>query len=165
MRTGRAATVSACALLGVAAGLGAYTFLYARGWSYLTDDPRACANCHVMNEQFDGWRKASHRSVAVCNDCHVPAPLAGKYATKAWNGFWHSYYFTTQTFREPIAASSRSRRIAEANCRRCHASVVRAMGTPSHAGAAQVSCIRCHGSVGHMELWATSVSDGEVRHE
>ena len=49
-----------------------YTFAYARGWAYMTDDPRACANCHVMNEQYDGWIKSSHRSVAVCNDCHVP---------------------------------------------------------------------------------------------
>jgi nitrate/TMAO reductase-like tetraheme cytochrome c subunit len=41
--------------LGVAVGVGVYTFAYARGWSYLTDDPAACANCHVMREQFDGW--------------------------------------------------------------------------------------------------------------
>ena len=60
-------------VLGAALGLGSYTFVYARGWSYMTDDPRACANCHVMNEQYDGWIKSSHRSVAVCNDCHVPA--------------------------------------------------------------------------------------------
>ena len=90
--------------LGVALGLGSYTFAYARGWAYMTNDPQACANCHVMNEQYDGWMKSSHRSVAVCNDCHVPDSLVGKYVTKATNGFWHSYYFTSGTFPKPIRA-------------------------------------------------------------
>ena len=85
-------------VLGAALGLGAYTFAYARGWAYMTDDPRACANCHVMNEQYDGWIKSSHRSVAVCNDCHVPHRFVAKYATKASNGFWHSFHFTTGTY-------------------------------------------------------------------
>src|SRR5688572_27117399 len=44
-------------VLAAALGLGSYTFAYARGWAYMTDDPRACANCHVMNEQYDGWIK------------------------------------------------------------------------------------------------------------
>jgi len=154
-----AAFVVTAALLGVASGLGLYTFVYAKGHAYLTDEPAACANCHVMNEQYDGWLKASHRSVAGCNDCHVPANLVGKYWTKSRNGFWHSYYFTTQTFHEPIRATPTSRRIAEANCRRCHDPVVQAMGTPSHAGDDSLSCIRCHGSVGHLELSATNVAD------
>jgi len=154
-----AAFVVTAALLGVASGLGLYTFVYAKGHAYLTDDPAACANCHVMNEQYDGWLKGSHRSVAGCNDCHVPANFVGKYWTKTRNGFWHSYYFTTQTFHEPIRATPTSRRIAEANCRRCHAPVVEAMGTPSHAGGDSLSCIRCHGSVGHLELSATNVAD------
>jgi hypothetical protein len=25
-----------------------YTFVYAKGYSYLTNDPGACANCHIM---------------------------------------------------------------------------------------------------------------------
>lgn len=147
------------ALAGVAAGLGTYTFVYAKGYSYITNDPAACANCHVMNDQHDGWSKSSHRAVAVCNDCHVPSGWLGKYKTKAENGFWHSYYFTTQTFEEPIRATPRSRAIVEANCRRCHDAIVQAMGTPAHAGSPEISCIRCHGSVGHVELYATNVAD------
>jgi len=159
MRAGAtSAVVAAAALVGVAAGLGLYTFVYAKGYSYITNDPAACANCHVMNEPYDGWLKASHRSVAVCNDCHVPPDLIGKYWTKARNGFWHSYYFTSQTFAEPIRATPTSRSVAEANCRRCHGPIVQAMGTPSHAGSDPVSCIRCHGSVGHVELFATNVA-------
>ena len=156
MKASHASIVIATSLLGVVLGLGAYTFTYAQGWSYVTDNPTACANCHIMNEQYDGWTKSSHRSVAVCNDCHVPHDLVGKYTTKARNGFWHSYYFTTGDCPEPIRATARSRDIAEANCRRCHEPVVEAMGTPAHAGSRDISCVRCHGSVGHMELGATN---------
>ncbi len=140
--------------LGIAAGVGGYTFVYARGASYLTSDPRACANCHVMNEQYDGWIKSSHRSVAGCNDCHTPPGLIGKYTTKAVNGFWHSFAFTTGRFPEPIRIGPRNRAVTEAACRHCHADVVQAMdggnGRPGHRDAS--ACLRCHASVGHMEL-------------
>jgi cytochrome c nitrite reductase small subunit len=82
-------------LLGCLLGIGGYTFVYAKGYSYLTNDPEACANCHVMREQFDGWTRSSHHGVAVCNDCHTPPGAVPKYVTKARNGFWHSFYFTT----------------------------------------------------------------------
>jgi len=134
--------------VGVVAGLGGYTFVYARGYSYLTNDPAACANCHVMQDYYSGWVKSSHRSVATCNDCHTPHDLAGKYATKASNGFWHSFYFTTNTFHEPIQIGRRNRAIAEASCRRCHDDVVTAMDGP-HGTGERSSCIRCHGPVGH----------------
>ena len=70
-------------IVGVLAGVGAYTFVYARGYAYLQNDPRACANCHVMQEQYDGWLHSSHRNVATCNDCHTPHDFLGKYMTKA----------------------------------------------------------------------------------
>ena len=158
MNGSQASLAIAVVLLGAALGLGSYTFAYAKGWSYLTNDPQACANCHIMNEQYDGWVKSSHRSVAVCNDCHVPHSFVGKYVTKGTNGFWHSFYFTSGTFPEPIKALPKSRKIAEANCRRCHEPVVETMGTPSHSGSRDISCIRCHGSVGHMELGATNIA-------
>ena len=79
-----------------------FTFTYAKGGSYLTNNPAACANCHVMREQYDDWSKSSHRAVATCNDCHTPANVLGKYATKISNGFKHSYYFTVGGFPEPI---------------------------------------------------------------
>jgi len=47
------ATVAA-GLIGAVAGIGIFTFGYAKGASYLTNDPEACANCHVMEEQFSG---------------------------------------------------------------------------------------------------------------
>jgi cytochrome c nitrite reductase small subunit len=141
------------ALVGVAAGVSGFTFLYARGASYLTKDPRACTNCHVMNEQFDGWVKSTHRSVAVCNDCHAPHDWIGKYTTKMINGFFHSYAFTTGDFPEPIRITERNRRITEGTCRHCHAELTAQIDGP-HRGPDPLSCLRCHPGVGHLAMAA-----------
>lgn len=133
--------------IGLVVGIGGYTFIYAKGYSYLTDDPAACANCHIMNEQYNGWLRSSHRSVAVCNDCHTPPGFVSKYVTKASNGFWHSFGFTTGYFHEPIAITPRNLEIAERACRKCHADIVEAI---DHPGEKEImSCVRCHGTVGH----------------
>lgn len=135
--------------IGLVIGVAGYTFVYAKGYSYLSNDPSSCTNCHVMNEQFDGWVKSSHRAVATCNDCHTPADTFGKYTTKASNGFWHSFYFTTNTFHEPIQITKRNRDITEQACRKCHQEIVEAIeGT--HIEAKELSCLRCHNSVGHL---------------
>src|SRR5687768_2159105 len=62
----RIAIIATLVLIGVVAGIGAFTFVYARGSSYLTNDPAACMNCHIMREHFDAWSKSSHKAVAVC---------------------------------------------------------------------------------------------------
>jgi cytochrome c nitrite reductase small subunit len=131
--------------LGLLAGLGGYTFVYARGGSYLTNNPAACANCHVMDEYYSGWTRSSHHAVAVCNDCHTPHGLVPKYSTKALNGFWHSFAFTTGRFPEPLQITPRNRRIAEASCRGCHQEIVDAI----EPHASDLRCVRCHGAVGH----------------
>jgi len=133
------------AVLGVAAGLGGYSFVYARGGSYLTDDPAACANCHVMQSRYDGWRKGPHHAAAVCNDCHTPSHPAAKYLTKASNGWHHSKAFTTGEFPDEIMMRPASRAVVEGQCRQCHADVVASID----AGG-ETSCIRCHESVGHL---------------
>jgi cytochrome c nitrite reductase small subunit len=135
--------------IGLAAGIGAFTFVYARGASYLTNDPAACANCHIMREQYDGWIASSHRAVAACNDCHTPPAPVPKYATKALNGFWHSFAFTTGRFHEPIRINARNRAITEAACRACHAEIVHAIDAAPRAGR-ELPCIGCHNSVGHL---------------
>lgn len=139
-------------LVGMAAGVGIYTFVYAKGASYLTNNPASCANCHVMNEQYDGWLKSSHRAVATCNDCHTPPGVIGKYATKATNGFWHSFYFTAGGFHEPIQIGPRNLAITEQACRKCHAELTHAIEGPhvSAKSSDETSCVRCHRSVGHL---------------
>jgi cytochrome c nitrite reductase small subunit len=140
-------------VLGLAAGVGAYTFVYAEGGSYLTNDPAACANCHVMRDHLGAWQRSSHRAVAVCNDCHTPAGLVPKYLTKASNGFWHSFAFTSGRFPEPLRIKPGNLAVAEAACHRCHAEIVQGIEGRHHVegGAAALSCARCHASVGHLE--------------
>jgi cytochrome c nitrite reductase small subunit len=138
-------------LVGMAAGIGIYTFVYAKGASYLTNNPASCANCHVMNEQYDGWLKSSHRAVATCNDCHTPPGLICKYATKASNGFWHSFYFTAGGFHEPIQITPRNLAVTEQACRKCHADLTQAIeGAHAAQRGNEISCVRCHRSVGHL---------------
>lgn len=138
---------SLAGMIGLFIGLGSYTFYYARGYSYLSDNPEACVNCHIMREQFNGWVKSSHKDFATCNSCHVPHDLIGKYATKAENGFWHSWYFTFQNFHEPIQMREKSRVIVQENCLGCHGQFVSSIA--NHAGADDVNCIQCHRGVGH----------------
>jgi cytochrome c nitrite reductase small subunit len=153
----------------MALGLGLFTFVYARGYSYLTNDPRACANCHIMNEHYGAWLKASHRAVATCNDCHTPHDVVGKYVVKAKNGFWHSFYFTVGGYPDPLRITDGNRQVTEEACRYCHAEItdaidhrpqpgahtVVAAGTEAGAVLAAsrsdepISCIRCHTYVGH----------------
>ena len=147
--------------VGLAIGVGAFTFVFARGASYLTNDPAACANCHVMQEQYDGWLKSSHHAVAGCNDCHTPPGTLAKYSTKALNGFWHSFYFTTGTFADPIRIGARNRAVTEKACRKCHSEIVEAIEMPG-ARAGSLECLTCHNSVGHPEGLgrATVVAEG-----
>jgi cytochrome c nitrite reductase small subunit len=136
--------------IGIALAVGGYTFIYARGYSYLTNDPAACANCHVMRDHFSAWVKSSHRAVAVCNDCHTPPGLIRKYLTKAENGFNHSFAFTTGRFPEPLRITGRNHDVTERACRKCHEDIVIAIeGPPGRAE--RLSCIRCHSTVGHLE--------------
>ncbi len=142
------AALVASAAIGVAVGVGGYTFVYARGASYLTNDPAACANCHIMRDHYEAWTKSAHRHVAVCNDCHTPHNPIGKYAVKASNGFWHSFAFSSGRFPEPLRIKERNRAVAEDACRRCHGAIVDAIDT-AHARTAALSCVHCHANVGH----------------
>lgn len=134
-------------LLGLPIGLALFTFRYAEGLSYFSTDPRACANCHIMNEQYDSWSKSGHHHVAVCVDCHMPHALVPKLMTKAINGWNHSSAFTLQNFPEPIRIGPRNAAILQESCVRCHTSLAHDIDTPS--------CVHCHKSVGHAPVRPT----------
>jgi cytochrome c nitrite reductase small subunit len=144
------------AVIGALIGVSGYAFIYAKGYSYLLNDPRACANCHAMNDQYAGWIKSSHRSAATCNDCHTPHNFLGKYAVKASNGFFHSFYFTTGKYPDTIQITRFDREVVENACRHCHAAITEAVDAGGvHGGAEGIRCIRCHLSVGHSESSAS----------
>lgn len=138
-----------CFFFGIFCGLCLYTFYYAKGASYLSNDPKACVNCHIMREQYDGWQKASHHAVATCNDCHIPHEFIPKYLAKLKNGFFHSKGFTLQDFNEPIRIHSSNRLILQKNCLYCHGEFVRLIATHPDDERQMLDCIHCHSSVGH----------------
>lgn len=134
--------------IGAFLGLSISTFDYAEGTSYLSNDPAACVNCHIMRDQYDGWSKGPHHARATCNDCHVPHDLVGKYLVKGEHGFRHSKGFTLQDFHEPIQIKASSLEVVQNNCVRCHAGMVAEI--TSHASREHaMDCVRCHANVGH----------------
>lgn len=133
---------------GISLGFGGATFHYAKGTSYLSNDPAACANCHIMQEQYDGWQKSSHHNVATCNDCHTPHDFLGKYMSKMSNGYHHSLAFTLQNFQEPIRIKPHNKKILLKNCLDCHSDFVHEILEPTADSMSQ-DCMKCHADVGH----------------
>jgi cytochrome c nitrite reductase small subunit len=138
----------ACAV-GLPAGVGGFTFIYAKGLSYLSSDPRACANCHIMNEQYDGWMKSGHRHAARCVDCHLPAEGLAKWVAKADHGLRHSVAFTLQNFKQPVEITPRDRDLVRASCVRCHAGLVSSILRRPGRDRSPLDCLRCHAGAGH----------------
>jgi len=137
--------------LGLAAGVGGYTFRYAEGLSYFSTDPAACVNCHIMRPQYDAWQKSSHHNVAKCIDCHLPHAFIPKYLAKAENGYRHGERFTTQNFVEPIFVQAAGRKILQDNCVRCHELLVHEIEAGRRGKSDDLSCVHCHAGVGHGE--------------
>jgi cytochrome c nitrite reductase small subunit len=132
----------------IVAGLGAL-FLAPQGLgAYLSDNPEACNNCHVMNASYEGWFHAAHRRVAVCNDCHTPHEFPLKWATKVTKGMQHVYFYTTYQIPAQIRADPLTRQIVQANCVRCHFNTV-----SGQSGLLQGErfCFDCHRTVAHGE--------------
>jgi cytochrome c nitrite reductase small subunit len=135
--------------LGVLFGMGTFTFHYGEGASYFSTDPRACKNCHIMNDQYDSWTKGVHHASAKCIDCHLPHEFVPKYLAKMENGYHHSKGFTLQDFHEPILIKPKNAAILQKNCLRCHGDFVSDIAHGSSAGGDAVRCVHCHRGVGH----------------
>lgn len=146
---GRGRALALAAVVGAVLGLGLYTFDSAEGLSYFSSDPKACANCHIMLPQYDGWTKASHHAAATCNDCHLPTDFAGKWLAKASNGWHHSKGFTLQNFQEPIRIKPMNSRILQDNCLRCHGDLVHDLVAGASTDDDAQLCVHCHFTVGH----------------
>lgn len=128
--------------------------------SYLSKDPLACINCHVMNTQYATWQHSSHRRVASCVECHLPTEsIVDKYMAKARDGWNHSVAFTMNTFGQNIQISEDGANRVQANCLSCHAKLTETLvsnrdryhdynGTP----ATDRKCWECHREVPHGKV-------------
>jgi cytochrome c nitrite reductase small subunit len=143
-------------------GMGLYMLRISNAASYLSDDPQACVNCHLMTPQYITWSRSSHREVAHCNDCHVPHNnIVSKYYFKAMDGLYHASIFTIRAEPQVIKARGPSIKVIQNNCIRCHESQVTdakmaAFVQDHHAKRTDRPCWECHREVPHGRVKSLS---------
>ena len=141
--------------IGVVVGLGFFMAKEASLVSYMSDDPQACVNCHVMTPMYNSWMHSSHRQWASCNDCHVPHNnVVNKYFFKAKDGLFHSSIFTARAEPEVISMREASQEVVQANCLRCHVQNVTQTKYSSYlsdhvADRTERQCWSCHKEIPH----------------
>jgi cytochrome c nitrite reductase small subunit len=134
---------------GAFAGLGVLLVYVSNATSYLSDDPKACINCHIMTPQYATWERSSHARVTNCNDCHVPHDsIVRKYMFKAKDGMRHSAMFTLRMEPQVIKAIPESKEVIQANCIRCHSQSIAWAKAPMHSDWKR-ACTDCHREVPH----------------
>lgn len=134
-----------------------YLLYASKAFSYLSTDPLACINCHVMNTQYATWQHSSHRNTATCVDCHLPhESFTDKYLAKARDGWNHSVAFTLNSYEPNLQISEDGASRVQANCIACHAKLAEVIvsnqsryhdftGTPAQ----DRKCWECHREVPH----------------
>ncbi len=139
--------------LGALVGMGLYLVRISNFFSYLSDDPRACINCHIMYPEYATWRHSSHGRDTTCNDCHVPQhSVIAKYRFKAEDGMRHSAIFTLRMEPQVIRARPEAVHVINDNCIRCHGDQI------VHTNLADNGrlCLDCHREVPHGRVHSLS---------
>lgn len=141
-------------LLGLIIGLIGFILYISKAHSYLSDDPKACINCHIMAPEYATWSHSSHGRNTVCNDCHVPHDnFVRKYYFKAMDGLRHATIFSWRAEPQVIRMLKPGETVVQENCIRCHDqlnSVVSTAVTAKQAlhGEGKL-CWDCHTDVPH----------------
>lgn len=144
---------------GLVVGLGGYTMYMSRAHSYLSDDPAACINCHIMTPYYQSWDHSSHGRWATCNDCHVPHNnVLNKYYFKAKDGLYHAAVFTMKAEPQNLRPRDESYEVIMQNCVRCHTQLNQDFvktGMLSYADTQKgegKACWDCHRDVPHTQI-------------
>lgn len=145
----------------VMAGLivgGIFLSLYLlRAHTYVTNDSKACINCHIMAPYYATWMHSSHYRDATCNDCHVPQDNFFKtWGFKGLDGVKHVAAFVTNSEPQVIKAHEMSSKVIMNNCIRCHTQLnqefvksgrINFMMAKANEGKA---CWDCHRDIPHL---------------
>ena len=111
-----------------AIGLFAYVVNASNMISYISEDPKVCINCHVMDTQYATWQHSSHRERATCVQCHLPQDaFFDKMIAKSRDGFNHSVAMTFRTYKNNIRITDDAARRIQNNCITCHKNLVSQM--------------------------------------
>jgi len=149
-------------LVGIFVGLGLYSFHISKAWSYASDKPETCVNCHIMAPQYATWNHSSHRRYANCNDCHVPHNnIANKFFFKAKDGMRHATMFTLRLEPQVIFIHDAGKNVVQDNCIRCHTKLLLDPKLTSsveeqQAHATDRICWECHREVPHGRVHSLS---------
>lgn len=155
--------------LGVLVGGGGLFLYLLRAHTYLTDDPAACVNCHIMGPYYATWFHSSHGRDATCNDCHVPQEnFVKKWAFKGKDGTRHIAVFVTRGEKQVLRANDQSAQVIMNNCIRCHTqlntefvSAGRVDFMMSKVGEGK-ACWDCHRNSGHSQSSLSTSPDALV---
>ncbi len=142
-------SIAAAVLCGSAIGVGVFGIGYSDLPSYLGSEAETCLNCHVMQDQYDGWRHGSHATVATCKDCHLPHDnIINQLYVEAQDGLLHGYKFTTGDYPTNIVIRDASLEVVNSSCLYCHAATATDMHFSKQADET-ITCTRCHSNIGH----------------
>ena len=126
--------------------------------AYGGSTPETCANCHVMDSQYENWYHAPHEKVTECVDCHLPHDnVAVYYLEKGRQGAKDVYAFTTGNIPIAIPASDKTKGIIQKNCIRCHQDTVENIVMGTGMQSFDRYCWECHRSVAHGERGASDM--------
>jgi cytochrome c nitrite reductase small subunit len=142
-------------LTSVMLGLLIFLFYISKAHYYISDDPKACVNCHIMAPEYATWNHSSHREVAHCNDCHVPHNnFVNKFYFKAKDGMRHATIFTLRNEPQVIFIKEEGAEVVHQNCVRCHSKLLvdpklNATVQNHHSKMTDRKCWDCHREVPH----------------
>lgn len=149
-------------MAGAVTGLILYLIHISNFFSYMSDDPKTCMNCHIMGPQYASWYHSSHRENATCNDCHVPQDnIFNTMFFKAMDGMRHSAIFTMRTEPQAIIIKSMGEGAVQKNCLRCHQKTLEPLhamknnSINSNHGKGR-KCWECHQHVPHGKVRSLS---------
>jgi cytochrome c nitrite reductase small subunit len=110
--------------------------------------PQFCAQCHVMEAEYENWFHSGGHSRLKCVDCHLPNDNMARHLTwKGYEGMWDAYVFYSGRVPETIRISESGVVLVQENCRRCHEETVAKINEDRN-------CWQCHRRLSHRNSGA-----------
>ncbi len=141
---------------GILFGLVLYIGYASRATSYLSNEPSACVNCHIMAPYYATWKHSSHGRFTNCNDCHVPHDsFFNKWFFKAKDGLRHASIFALGREPQVIRTLDASSEVIMNNCIRCHTQLNQEFVKTGRIGFSETLCGKgkacwdCHRNTPH----------------
>jgi cytochrome c nitrite reductase small subunit len=135
-------------LVAVGAVVGVYVSFGPPGLFAKSSTPEFCAQCHVMEAEYESWFHSGGHRRLQCVDCHLPNENLPMHATwKGIQGMRDAFVFYSGTVPETIHLSERGAAILQQNCLRCHAETVARINEDRN-------CWTCHRRLSHKHSGA-----------